>query len=160
MRRILLAAVVAFMAPTASAGEALQIEVNKAELLKLGEDASVVMVANPSIVDVAVESPRLIFLLGRRPGETNMFVLDADGSEIFTSEVVVVPPEDRAVSVHRSTEEEILSCDPRCVGVSVGGLPAGALAAAAPAVPPTGGEAPAAAGAATPTTGAGAPAAE
>lgn len=101
--------------------EPVRVVVDKAHLMRLDTDASVVMVANPTIADVAVESPRMVFIVGREPGETNIFVLDSNGNEIVQSDLVVVPKTDRHVTVHRVTEdatvEATLSCAPRCAEV-------------------------------------------
>lgn len=105
----------------ADAKEPVSVVVDKAHLMRLDKDASVVMVANPTIADVAIESPRMVFIVGREPGETNIFVLDSNGNEIVQSDLVVVPKPDRHVTVHRitedATEEATLSCAPRCAEV-------------------------------------------
>ena len=56
----------------------LHIEVDKAHLIQLDENAATVMIADPAIADVTVESPRLIFVIGHAVGETSLFILDAD----------------------------------------------------------------------------------
>ena len=61
----------------------IKVTVNKAHLMRLDGDASVIMLADPSIADVVLESRRLIFILGRTPGETNLFILDRRGNKIL-----------------------------------------------------------------------------
>lgn len=105
----------------ADPNEPVSVVVDKAHLMRLDKDASVVMVANPTIADVAIESPRMVFIVGREPGETNIFVLDSKGNEIVKSDLVVVPKLDRHVTVNRVTQEanveSTLSCAPRCAEV-------------------------------------------
>ena len=55
-----------------NAAEPLTVTVDQAYLLRLQRDADVVMIANPRIADVVVESARMIFVLGLQPGETNL----------------------------------------------------------------------------------------
>ncbi len=124
-----------WLAPVAMAGETIQVVVDKAEVLRLAVDASTILTANPEIIDVAVESPQLILLLGKRPGETNLIVLDSKGKAILDADVVVVPNLERHVTVYRNTEESTLSCAPRCASVPTPGQP-----------PPTGATGEAAAG--------------
>ncbi|MFQ5958809.1 MAG: pilus assembly protein N-terminal domain-containing protein [Alphaproteobacteria bacterium] len=116
--------------PEPEGPEPLRVVIDKARLMRLDADASTVMVANPDVADVAVETSRMIFVLGRQIGETNFFVLDAQGNEIFHSDLVVVPNLDREVTLHRNTAEETLSCEPRCGAIDT---PSGKGAAAATA---------------------------
>lgn len=110
-----------WLAPAAMAGETIQVVVDKAEVLRLAVDASTILTANPEIIDVAVESPHLILLLGKRPGETSLIVLDSKGTEILDADLVVVPNLERHVTVYRNIEESTLSCAPRCASVSTPG---------------------------------------
>ncbi len=116
--------------PEPEAPAPLRVVLDKARLMRLDKDASIVMVANPAIADVAIESSRMIFVLGRQIGETNFFVLDAQGNEIFQADLVVVPNLDRAVTLYRNTAEETYSCEPRCQTVTTPTGTDGAAAAA------------------------------
>ena len=69
--------------------DTLHVEVDKAHLIQLDENAATVMIADPTIADVAVESPRLVFVVGRAVGETSLFILDADGNRMVDATVVV-----------------------------------------------------------------------
>ena len=61
---------------------------NQAEIVRLETDAQIVHVANPAIADVVVESPRLLFVVGRAPGQTGLFILDANGKEVINADLV------------------------------------------------------------------------
>ena len=78
-----------FALPVSAANDEIEVAINKAHLIQLDADADVVLIANPNIADVAVESPRVIFLLGKAPGETSLFILDADGNDLVRAEVIV-----------------------------------------------------------------------
>jgi hypothetical protein len=105
------------------AGETIQVVVDKAEVLHLAVDASTILTANPEIIDLVVESPQLLLLLGKRPGETNLIILGERGREILVADVVVVPNLERHVTVYRNTEESTLSCALRCASVPTPGQP-------------------------------------
>ncbi len=55
----------------------LNIERNRGRLVRLDGPASTVFVANPEIADVQVKSPSLIYLMGKKPGQTTLFAVDA-----------------------------------------------------------------------------------
>ena len=116
MRRRLAAVIglVLFAALPAVAAEPLRVTVDKAHLMRLDIDAAIIMIADPTVADVVLESPRTLFIVGRAPGETNLYVLDVDGAEIVHTDVVVVPNADREVTLDRNTVAATFSCAPRC----------------------------------------------
>ena len=75
--------------------DTLHVVVDKAHLIQLEVNAATVMIADPVIADVAVESPRLVFVIGRAVGETSLFILDADGNRMVDTTVVVGEREDQ-----------------------------------------------------------------
>ena len=141
-------AVIAVSAGAVSAQDkdTLHVVVDKAHLIQLEVNAATVMIADPVIADVAVESPRLVFVVGRAVGETSLFILDADGNRLVDTNIIVeersdiidVEPytpapsysaepsaaktEEREVKVFRNvTAEETLSCEPVCGAGGAGG---------------------------------------
>ena len=121
--RMITAVSIALMARAASGAETIDVTVDKGTLVRLGVNAKIVLVAQPRIADAVVESPRLIFVLGRRPGVTNLFVLDAAQRVIIEADIVVHPNGPRYVTVHRRTRKATLSCAPRCATVATPGEP-------------------------------------
>jgi hypothetical protein len=104
--RFLVAGIFMLGALSANAGEPIIVPIHNVKVVKLDRDASVVLIANPVIANVAVESKRLIFVFGLEPGETNLVVLDSEGEEILTEPVVVVPILERRVTVSRVNVNE------------------------------------------------------
>src|SRR5262249_18154796 len=51
----------------------LTLGLNKAAIIELDADAKDVMVSSPDIADAVVKTPRRIFLLGTKTGQTNAF---------------------------------------------------------------------------------------
>lgn len=104
--------------------EPLTVTVNQSRLVKLQHDADIIMIGNPTIADIAVESTRMFFLLGIEPGETSLHILDSQGDTVLQTSIVVVPTEERTVTVNRANDnvEATYSCSPRCaeVGTAVG----------------------------------------
>ena len=56
--------------------EPITLEANKGQLLRLVRPVDTVFIAEPGIADVQLKSPTLIYIFGRRPGETTLFAVD------------------------------------------------------------------------------------
>jgi len=67
----------------------LSLALNKAAILELDSDARDVFVANPQIADAVVRTPRRIFLMSLKIGQTNAIFLDSAGKHIATVEIDV-----------------------------------------------------------------------
>lgn len=112
------------LALPAGAGEPLQVTLNKTTVLRLASNASTVTVGEPAVAAISVESPRLIFIVGKEAGETNLLILNANNEELYNFDVVVVPEGQRHITVHRgSSELTTYNCSPRCTPVKTPGEP-------------------------------------
>ncbi len=119
--------VVVFGAGLPAKADTVIVEIDKAVVLRLDKDANVVYVANPAIADVLVESPRLLFILGRAPGETSLRILDSRGRDMLDTTIVVIRTGSRSVTMNRVmtdpgydepvVEEFTFGCDPDCVAI-------------------------------------------
>ena len=67
----------------------ITLGLDKAALVQLDTDARDVLVSNPAIVDAVVRTPRRIFLLAQKTGQTNAFFFDGAGHQILTIDVRV-----------------------------------------------------------------------
>ncbi len=70
-------------------GQSITVAVGKARIIRLSTDVRDVLVANPSVADVIVKTPRTIYILGGGVGATNAFFFDGDGNEIARLEIRV-----------------------------------------------------------------------
>ncbi|MSP81440.1 MAG: hypothetical protein EXQ94_00530 [Alphaproteobacteria bacterium] len=98
----------------ATAADALRVQLDSSTVVRLKKDAGIVIIGNPNIADVSVESPTLVFVFGIRPGETSLTIMDKDGETIYTAPVIVTPSNDRTVTLDRNVGEFTFACDPRC----------------------------------------------
>lgn len=73
----------------AAHSEHITLGLDKAALVQLDADARDVLVSNPAVVDAVVRSPRRIFLLAQKTGQTNAFFFDAAGHQILTIDIRV-----------------------------------------------------------------------
>ncbi|HUB95566.1 MAG TPA: pilus assembly protein N-terminal domain-containing protein [Stellaceae bacterium] len=106
-------------AQTAPSAALLRLTVNHADVVTTDGTAASIVVANPDIADIVHEKPNLIFVFGRKPGATNLFAYDDSGHRLIAREVVVVPDNERMVTVTRVSSSDIdvtdYYCEPRCV---------------------------------------------
>jgi pilus assembly protein CpaC len=70
-------------------GQAISIDVSKGVLISLDSNADTVFVADPTIADVQVKSPKLIYLFGKAPGETSLYAVDANQKVLLSRPVSV-----------------------------------------------------------------------
>jgi pilus assembly protein CpaC len=73
----------------ASSHQRLTLSLDKAAVVQLDTDARDVLVSNPDLVDAVVRTPRRIFLLATKVGQTNAFFFGADGKQILTLDIRV-----------------------------------------------------------------------
>jgi hypothetical protein len=100
---------------TASAGSNdVQVLMDQAALVKLDRPAAEIVVGNPSIADVSVQSGKLLVITGKSYGETNLIVLDADGKVIIDRRLAVQDPRAGLVTVYRGSAHITLDCAPNC----------------------------------------------
>lgn len=64
---------------TVTASRTVQIDVSGGELIQLAEDVGTAFVADPTIADIQAPKPSSLFLFGKKPGRTTLFVLKKDG---------------------------------------------------------------------------------
>src|SRR5580698_3807673 len=71
------------------ANRRMVLALSKATVVQLDADARDVLVSNPEIVDAVVRTPRRIFLLAMKTGQTNAFFFDAAGKQILSLDIRV-----------------------------------------------------------------------
>ncbi len=72
-----------------SVPDVIIVPLNKSEIFDLPVDVRDVLVGNPAVADVVVKTPRLVYVLGRQIGNTNVFFLDDQGRQILRLEIRV-----------------------------------------------------------------------
>src|SRR3972149_3054878 len=86
-QRLLVAAVIGVAGGSQAAmaeSNVVQVLVDQATLVRLDRPAAEIVVGNPSIADVSVESGKVLVVTGKSFGETNLIVMDADGKACAT----------------------------------------------------------------------------
>lgn len=116
-QRLLVAAVIGVAGASQSAmaeSNVVQVLVDQATLVRLDRPASEIVVGNPSIADVSVQSGKVLVVTGKSFGETNLIVMDADGKVIANRGLIVLEPRTGFVTMYRGDARHTLHCAPNC----------------------------------------------
>lgn len=77
-------------ATAAQSGEQpVSVELNEGRLIRLSGAANSVFIANDEVADVAVKSPRLVYVFGKKTGETTLYAVDRADRLIASIRIVV-----------------------------------------------------------------------
>lgn len=102
------------LAHAAHAAETIDITLDQASIMRLPDKVSTIVVGNPMIADVAVQSGGLVVVTGKGFGSTNLLALDRTGAVLMERNIVVSGPNGRTVQVFRGVQRETYSCTPDC----------------------------------------------
>jgi Flp pilus assembly secretin CpaC len=108
---ILLWPLAAFAEPS---GDAIAVNVDQAKLVRLPGRVATIIVGNPLIADVTLQTGGIIVVTGKGYGATNFIAMDRAGEILVDRVIQVEGPTDRLVTVYRGVERESYSCMPIC----------------------------------------------
>ena len=72
-----------------NATSGVMLAVGRGTLVSLSRPMSDVFVADPTIADIQVRSPRLLYVFGKGPGETTVYATDKSGAVIYSANIRV-----------------------------------------------------------------------
>jgi Flp pilus assembly secretin CpaC len=101
----------AFTAPTA---DTIAVNVDQAKLVRLPARVATIVVGNPLIADVTLQTGGIIVVTGKGYGATNFIAMDRSGEVLVDRVIQVEGPTDQLVTVYRGIERESYSCMPIC----------------------------------------------
>ncbi|SDT40057.1 pilus assembly protein N-terminal domain-containing protein [Bradyrhizobium canariense] len=108
---VLLLPAVAFAEPHP---DAIAVNVDQAKLVKLPARVSTIVVGNPLIADVTLQSGGIVVVTGKGYGATNFIAMDRGGEVLVDRVIQVEGPTDQLVTVYRGVDRESYSCMPIC----------------------------------------------
>ncbi|MFH0299089.1 pilus assembly protein N-terminal domain-containing protein [Bradyrhizobium sp. 31Argb] len=113
---LLAAAVTAWPSASFAAADPDRIEVNvdQAKLVKLPTGIATIVVGNPMIADVTLQTGGVVVVTGKGYGATNFIAMDRNGQVLVDRQIQVQGPSDQLVTVYRGIERESYSCMPIC----------------------------------------------
>jgi Flp pilus assembly secretin CpaC len=109
-----LAAPAAPAVPAALGPEAIAVNVDQAKLVRLPSRVATIVVGNPLIADVALQTGGVVVVTGKGYGATNFIAMDRSGEVLVDRVIQVEGPSDKLVTIYRGVERESYSCMPIC----------------------------------------------
>lgn len=106
-----LAMVLPYGGPSA---QELIVKYDQSQLLRLPRPVAEIIVGNPSIADVTVQSGNLLVITGKTFGITNVIALDVERNVIQDQRVMVMREEARVVNLQKGAKRETYNCTPNC----------------------------------------------
>lgn len=89
---------------------ALNLSTRKAQLLRIGHPAELVVIGDPNIADATLVSENILLLTAKAAGSTNIFVLDENGKIIIDTLIDVEEDDLNRVNIRRAGEVTSYLC--------------------------------------------------
>lgn len=102
------------LGPSAHSAETVLVPMDEARIIRLNRAPNTVIVGNPLIADVTVQDERLLVVVGKTYGSTNIIALDEDGQELSNLDVSVRTGGNHNVQVFKGVARISYTCVPRC----------------------------------------------
>ena len=94
--------------------DAIAVNVDQAKLFKLPGHVATIVVGNPMIADVTLQSGGVIVVTGKGYGATNFIAMSRNGDVLVDRMIQVEGPTDQLVTIYRGVDRESWSCMPTC----------------------------------------------
>jgi Flp pilus assembly secretin CpaC len=92
----------------------IAVNVDQAKLVKLPTGVATIVVGNPLIADVALQTGGVVVVTGKGYGATNFIAMNRSGEVLVDRQIQVEGPTDQLVTIYRGVERESYSCMPIC----------------------------------------------
>ena len=113
MRTIFAAAILSVVASQASAGQ-VWLTMDQVRPYELQKPAGQIIVGNPAIADVTVQDKERVFLFGKSPGMTNIYIFDDEGQFVDNLLIRVRATTQDMLVMHRGAERTTYTCTTNC----------------------------------------------
>jgi hypothetical protein len=97
----------------AVAADTIDVILDQAQIVHLPDRVGTIVVGNPLIADVTVQSGGLMVVTGKGYGRTNVIALDRRGAVLLEKAIQVQGPYN-VVVIYRGVDRESYSCAPKC----------------------------------------------
>jgi hypothetical protein len=94
--------------------DAIAVNVDQAKLVKLPTRVATIVVGNPLIADVTLQTGGILVVTGKGYGATNFIAMDRAGEVLVDRVIQVEGPTDQLVTIYRGIDRESYSCMPIC----------------------------------------------
>ena len=96
-----------------NAADSIDVVLDQAQIVRLPDRVGTVVIGNPLIADVTVQSGGLMVVTGKGYGRTNVIALDRRGAVLLEKAIQVLGPHN-VVVIYRGVDRESYSCSPKC----------------------------------------------
>jgi len=98
----------------AEPADTIGVNVDQAKIVKLPDRVATIVVGNPLIADVTLQTGGIVVVTGKGYGSTNFIAMDRRGEVLVDRTIQVQGPTDQLVTIYRGAERESYSCLPQC----------------------------------------------
>lgn len=113
MRKIA-AAVIFALAPLPAGAEQIWLTMDQVRPYELAKPAGQIVVGNPAVADVTVQDKERVFLFGKAPGMTNMYIFDDEGEFVDNLIIRVRATGAGMLVMHRGAMRTTYNCTDEC----------------------------------------------
>jgi hypothetical protein len=107
--------VLGFALANVARADNMTIPLDQAQLLRLPNGVSTIVIGNPLIADATLQPGGLLVVTGKGYGSTNLLALDRSGRVVLDKQLVVNKPRaNGVVVVQKGMDTETYSCNPDC----------------------------------------------
>ncbi len=92
----------------------LIVKFDQSQIIKLPRPVAEIIIGNPMIADVAIQSSNMLVVTGKSFGLTNLIALDADRNIIVDQRVMVQRDNARLLFLTKAGKRETYNCSPQC----------------------------------------------
>jgi Flp pilus assembly secretin CpaC len=96
------------------AADDLIVKYDQSQILRLPRPAAEIIIGNPAVADVTVQSGNVLVVTGKTFGITNFIALDAARDVIQEMRILVNRDEAKVVNLQRGTQRQSYNCTPQC----------------------------------------------
>jgi hypothetical protein len=98
----------------AGTGDVIAVNIDQAKLIRIPDRVATIIVGNPLIADITLQTGGILVVTGKGYGATNFVAMDRGGEVLVDRIILVEGPADPIVTVYRGVERESYSCMPIC----------------------------------------------
>ncbi len=92
----------------------LIVKYDQSQLLRISRPVAEIIIGNPTIADISVQSKNLLVITGKSFGKTNMILLDNEKNVIQENRIIVTHDQAQVINLRRGVARESYNCSPRC----------------------------------------------
>lgn len=92
----------------------LLVTYDQSQLWQLDRPVAEIIIGNPTIADVTIQSSDLLVITGKTFGITNIIALDVDRKIVDERRILVQRDQQKVVNLHKGSKRESYNCSPQC----------------------------------------------